>query len=239
MSAEHDTRFDDAGPAYLLGALEPDEAVAFERHLADCGDCRRQVDYLKLAADALPASVPQLTAPAALKDRIMATVNAEAQLLHAASPQADLVPKARERRRFALPSWLGRPGFALAATLLVVVAVGVAAIGGGSDNRDYVAQVAPAGAKVNLTVRGDERHSTLTASGLGDPGDGRVYQVWLKRGNDAPRPTNALFSPDNSGTASVDVPGSMDDVDDVLVTSEPDGGSQSPTRPPVITVKTA
>ncbi len=34
-------------PWYANGTLEPSEAAAFERHLADCADCRRELDLLK------------------------------------------------------------------------------------------------------------------------------------------------------------------------------------------------
>ena len=37
--------------AYLLGGLEPDEARAFEDHLAGCADCRGELEEL----ESLPA----------------------------------------------------------------------------------------------------------------------------------------------------------------------------------------
>lgn len=237
---EHDPRFADAAAAFLLGALEPQEAADFVAHLDDCPACRAELDELRVAADALPSGVPQYRAPAELEDRIMAIVRSEAELLRAAGPEADRAPvaAAAPRRRF---GWLSRPAFALAATVLVLAvgALGGVALFGGADTRTVVAQVAPQGAKVEMIVREGSDHSTLTASGLPTAGEGRVYQVWLSRGKDAPQPTDALFTPNASGTASVDVPGSLEDVDDVLVTSEPDGGSQAPTRNPIIAVKTA
>ena len=67
---------------------------------------------------------------------------------------------------------------------------------------------------------------------------GRVYQVWLMReGSDTPEPTDALFNPTSSGTATVDVPGDLGDVVRVLVSEEPAGGSQAPTTTPGIDVK--
>ncbi|MEA2126918.1 MAG: hypothetical protein QOI80_3700, partial [Solirubrobacteraceae bacterium] len=49
-----------------------------------------------------------------------------------------------------------------------------------------------------------------------------------------PEPTNALFGVRQDGTASVDVPGSVKDVDTIMVTSEPEGGSTAPTTKAVI-----
>ena len=69
----------------------------------------------------------------------------------------------------------------------------------------------------------------LIARGLPAPPDGRVYQVWLKRDGHAPEPTAALFKPSRDGTATASVPGSMDGVEQVMVTDEPDGGSPQPT----------
>ena len=70
----------------------------------------------------------------------------------------------------------------------------------------------------------------LVASDLPAPPSGRVYQVWLDKGGKAPEPTNALFSTRRDGSASVDVPGSLDGVKRVMVTDEPPGGSRRAER---------
>ena len=76
------------------------------------------------------------------------------------------------------------------------------------------------------------------ASKLPAPPSGRVYQVWLDKGGKAPEPTNALFSTSSDGSASVDVPGSLDGVRRVMVTDEPSGGSRSPTGNLLLTAST-
>lgn len=224
--------FEDVG-AYLLGALSDEESEAFERELEHNDVLRAEVDYLRVAADALPASPIQLLPPPDLKARIMATVNAEAELLQAAGVGVDRRPaRSRSRRRTAW--WSLRPGIAVAASVLVL-AIG-AGIGGlmasGGESTKVVAAVH---GNAQLLIR-TSGHSTLTASGLKSPGPGRVYQVWLQRGSARPKPTNALFGARRDGTASVDVPGSMKGVDKVLVTKEPEGGSAAPTTAPVIEV---
>jgi anti-sigma factor RsiW len=60
--SEHDVWADAVG-AYLLEALPYDERAAFEAHLRDCVACRRDVEALRVAADALPVAVPQMEAP--------------------------------------------------------------------------------------------------------------------------------------------------------------------------------
>ena len=72
-----------------------------------------------------------------------------------------------------------------------------------------------------------------------DPRRGRVYQVWIKRpGRTAPEPTDALFDV-RGGRATVEVPGGVDGVEQVLVTDEPNGGSAAPTRDPVVIAQSA
>jgi hypothetical protein len=224
--SEHDVWAESVG-AYLLGALEPDEAERFEAHLAGCAVCRRDVEHLKVAADALPMSVPLMRPSPALKGRIMAIVASEAELLAATGRGADTPAPARApRRRGRLGDWLLRPGVALACALALLItgaAAGVLLSGGGEEST-AIATTKPPGSDVRLEVRGDA--SMLVARRMPAPPPGRIYEVWLKR-------------PGQDGSADVAVPGSMDDVEAVLVTDEPAGGSDTPTRMPVIDVSPA
>ena len=45
--------------AYLLGALEREEAVAFREHLDTCAICREEVSALGTVVDALPLGAPR------------------------------------------------------------------------------------------------------------------------------------------------------------------------------------
>jgi len=217
----------DATGAYLLGALDEGERVAFEAHLAGCPACREEVEALLPAAQALPISVDPVTPPPSLKARIMADVEREASLLAAAGPEADRPPARRRRRSPRIPRLV--PAARAAALLVVGVAIGVGVSAlRGEPGRTVVAEVSGApGATVQVELDGDE--GRLTARGLPAPPSGRVYQVWLKRDGHAPEPTAALFLPSRDGAATASVPGSLDDVDQVMVTDEPDGGSPQPT----------
>ena len=66
------------------------------------------------------------------------------------------------------------------------------------------------------------------------PPEGRIYQVWLKRPGAGPGADRRALDGNAQGDAEVAVPGSLDGVEAVLVTDEPLGGSQAPTRTPVI-----
>jgi len=228
----------DSTAAYLLGALDDTERAAFEEHLEGCSECREEVAELRPAAWALPVSVDPVEPPPALKSRIMAEVEREASLLAAAGPEADRPPAPARRRR--LPS-LRIPRLvpaALAAALLVVgVAIGVGVSQLGGENPHTVqAQVTDRAKAPDAAadVEVGEEGATLVAHGLPLPPSGRVYQVWIKRPGRAPEPTSALFTPSGDGTATASVPGKMDGVAQVLVTDEPDGGSLTPTRDPLL-----
>jgi anti-sigma-K factor RskA len=231
-------RWADAAGAYLLGALGEDELRAYEAHLATCPVCREEVDELAPAADALPASVEPIAPPPRLKARIMAEVEREAELLAAAGEPADRPPP-RRRWSFSLPRLA--PLAAAAALLVLGVAVGLgigSLTGGGGET--VVAQVdqsrAP-GARVELQI--DDNRATLVARGLPAPPRGRVYEVWLKRPGRAPEPTSVLFTPSRDGSATAGVPGSIENVEQVLVTDEPEGGSTVPTRQPLMVAQTS
>ncbi len=233
--SRHEDWADSVG-AYLLEALPDDERTGFEDHLETCSDCRASVDELRVAAAAIPASVEQMVPPPALKGRIMAVVEAEAELLAAASgSRADEAPRPPRRRWF--EGFSLRPGLALAAVvLLLVVGGGAAVLTGGDDGREVVAQVDRSLAETataKLVIH--DTDSKLEVANMPAPPEGRVYQVWLKRtGVEAPEPTSALFVPRADGEGSVSVPGSLRGVEAVLVTHEPKGGSKAPTRQPVI-----
>ena len=63
--------------AYALNALDDDDRVAFEEHLADCEQCTAALADLRDTAAAL-AYVPETVAPpAALRSRILETARAE------------------------------------------------------------------------------------------------------------------------------------------------------------------
>jgi len=224
-------RSDDAA-AYALGALE--DAEAYREHLAGCASCRSEVAALQLVADTLPASVPPMVAPPALRERILATVRSEAELLKAAGSESDQPVKQRGRWRSPRVSFLGA-GIAIAATVIVAVAIAVN-VHSTAHPRVTTAQVMPSIRGAEASLRQSGNRAELVVSGMPQPPIGHVYEVWLASPSSAPRPTNALFGVTNSGRASVNVPGNLHGVREVLVTSEPRGGSLHPTSPAVLRV---
>jgi anti-sigma-K factor RskA len=240
---DHDRWADSVGP-WLLGALPEDEAEGFRAHLESCAECRADAESLRVAVDALPASVAPMRPPPELKGRLMAVVEREASLLQAAGPDADRATESRRRRRFPRLSGLTlRPAMATGLVLLLLVIGGGAALLGRTafdqGSRTIVARVNPElkGSRASLEVEGDR--ARLVGTKLPPPPAGHVYQVWLDRGGKAPEATSALFSTRRDGTASVDVPGSLEGVRAVMVTDEPSGGSSKPTGRIILTASPA
>jgi hypothetical protein len=126
-------------------------------------------------------------------------------------------------------------GLAVAATVAVAVAIAVNA-SPTAPERVTSAQVAANIPGARASLRQADSRAELVVSGMPQPPRGKIYEVWLSRGSTSLRPTDALFGVTGSGSGSVDVPGSLHGVKEVLVTSEPLGGSSRPTSPPLIRV---
>ena len=215
---------------YLLGLLDEQHSSAFLEHARSCAVCSDELAALAPAVDSLPATVPQLSAPEHAKRRVMTVVRSEAGQATRSS--------FRVRGRAALR----RPALVLACAGLLAAGAAIGALstpfGGGSTRegggsaRTVSAHVTLAGA--SATLHQSDGHVWLTVSKLPEPAAGHVYEVWVKRpGLTSPQPTNSLFAPTTSGTATVDVPGGSG-ASEVLVTQELAGGSPLPTGPAVI-----
>jgi hypothetical protein len=214
--------------AYLLRALTPTETEDYREHLQQCASCRQEIEQLAPAANALPATATPVHARDTLLQSIMGQVRAEAELLDAAGPQADRPPTRAPRRPRALPA------LAAAASIATAVVVLLLSIGSPSSPRITQARLA-ASTPGHAEVRQNGSAAELIVSGIPQPPAGEVYEVWLAKRQGAPRPTDALFSVTTNGNASVDVPGDLHNIQTLMVTAEPDGGSQHPTSPPIIT----
>jgi anti-sigma factor RsiW len=236
---------DDAG-SYVLHALPDDEHERFEAHLATCEACRREVADLQMAADTLPLAAVQVGPPPELRERIMAVVRSEAELLTAAEaradePEAGPAPARRRRRRWPALSLRPLPAALAAGVLVAAGVVGGVVLSGGSDTSTVTGTVRIASApSASASLRLSDDATKLEVRRMPPPPSGKVYQVWLQRGTSAPAPTTALFRVDAKGSADVEVQrGRLKGVDQVLVTAEPDGGSMAPTSDPVIVASTA
>ena len=168
----------------------------------------------------------------------MGVVESEAQLLRAAGPEADRPAAGRRRTAASAVGFFGwlrpLPAAVLATALLALGVVAGVLLSGGEDTTSHPG-FGPKGAQVALRVTGD--HGVLDLRGMPAAPSGRVYQVWLIHGKDKPRPTHTLFTVPSDGRARVEILESLKGTDQVLVTTEPPGGSKQPTSAPLMGAK--
>lgn len=221
--------------AWVLNALPDDEAAAFEAELAENADLRDEVARLRPVADLLALAAPSQEPPPGLQGRIMAIVDREADLLSAAGPEADRVVTAPKPKR---ESWLrrviARPLIPALATGALAIGIGigiVASTGGGTNDVSHPVTFTPQlQANGNLVTHDGSGEMKLT--GLKSAGAGHVYQVWVMKADGKVSPDN-VFTVNSSGQGSVALRTDLDGAKQVLISVEPDGGSQQPTTTPI------
>lgn len=243
MNETNHERWSEGIAAYMLGALEPDVAAELERHAEGCERCQAEIRWLTPAIDALPESVERLEPPRELRERVLAEVRFEAAPTDVPGDEpaaAGLFVRASHWLRELGSGPMGlRPVVGFAAAVLVVAAVAGFAIGGGigSDEGATTSTVVagkPPGVTAKMISEGDS--GTLHLDNVKQLPSDRVLEAWVQRDGEV-EPVEALFVPDRKGKASTELP-DMDGVEVVMVTTEPRGGSESPTSAPIITIST-
>lgn len=248
MSPRSHTSWTEQLPGYLLGALSPGEKADLEHHIGGCPECQAELRWLEPATDRLVSDVEQIEPSPRLKSRVMAAVEAdltenplpESAGAHAPAPAT---PTAKKKRR----SWLDlgqmmRPAAlgAMAAVLFAGVVAGYAIHGGDEGpggEAPVLTQTLPGHSNVGhadavMVTSGNS--GTLKVTNLPKLEDGDVYQAWIQKGQSV-TPTDSLFTPRKNGTATTSIP-DLSDVNTVMVSAEPAGGSQQPTTAPIITI---
>jgi len=237
-----DHRWLELAAPYALGALDPEERVRFEAHVAECATCRAEVQAFRevggLLADAAPTAAP----PRALRERILG-----------AARQARPIGA---RRGPVLP-WL-----AAAASVVLLLLVGNAyrqeraareqasrALAAAQDSvagRDSLIAtlLSPDAGTAGLAATGQppsarlfwipSRHRVVMAVYRLPPAPaGRTYQLWaITKG----KPVSlGIFNtaPDGSLRAVMNVPPDLA-FQVTAVTEEPAGGSAQPTQQPFL-----
>ncbi|HEY1687862.1 MAG TPA: anti-sigma factor [Solirubrobacteraceae bacterium] len=225
-------------PLYVLGLLDDEQSADFFAHAQSCVVCRDEAAALRPAVDLLGESVQPLQMPAALRASVLDAVEAEASISASASA-LELRDTRWRLRKPLLPKQRLRPLVLTAGTCALIAAggaLGVSLFGSSSPSTtSFKAAVSLPNATATLHRSGS--HFWLTVAHMPSPGKGRVYEVWLKRSGRAPAPTSALFEPTARGAGQIVVPGDLKGVSEVMVTSEPEGGSLAPTRQPVIVAR--
>jgi len=105
---------------YALGALEGDERLALELHLAECAQCARKLAEARGRIAMLALAAPRVEPSPAVKHRLMAQVRADAEARTSASvaPASSRLPQSREHAPGFFDRWrtaIVVPAFALLA----------------------------------------------------------------------------------------------------------------------------
>lgn len=237
MSTGDHERWSEDLAAYVLGALDAEEAAELERHTEGCERCQAEIRWLRPAVEALPETVERLEPPSELRARLLAEVRADAA-------QAERARGAGRGARPGLRERLGASGLAfspagaVAALVLVVVAgaLGYAIGNSGSGVETVRTTTVVAGHAPGVTaslLRANDK-GVLRLTHVHALAGGRVLEAWVER-NGKVAPVRALFVPNKGGLAEAIV-GDVRGAEAVLVTVEPSGGVPQPTSEPIVAV---
>lgn len=235
---------------YVLDALPTSEREAFERHLDQCPSCAREVRDLRETVADLAGVVACRPAPG-MRARVLAGLDAAttdavsdggAAWRGGAMDEAVVIPICGQRRRSVR---IAAGAAAVAATAAIVGVVTVdrqlheqpgqvhSALDAVLSAPDAATSsvVATAGGTVTAVVSRDKGKVVVSIDGLPVLDRAHTYQVWLI-GPDGPR-SAGLIHPGDRQPLLTDI---ADDVDRVAVTTEPSGGSPTPSTPGVARV---
>jgi anti-sigma-K factor RskA len=223
MNADDHNRWREDLAAFMLGALERDEAAEFERHLEGCERCREEMSWLEPAVQTLPEAVERQEPPRALRAALMAEVRDDVRKATARPTPA------RRRRRLLKPAM----GFAVIA-LLVAGVVGYEVGNGGSDGGGGASTLERQVGSLSVKMVQEGDSGTLQLSGVHQLPPDKVLEAWVERDGEV-EAVPALFVPDRNGQAETRI-ADMNGVGTVMVTEEPQGGSEAPTGEPIMTM---
>jgi anti-sigma-K factor RskA len=219
--------------AYMLGALEPEEAAALEGHAESCERCRSEMRWLTAAIEALPEAVESREPPPRLRAELMAEVRADARAAGTSRESGAAGLRGRfDAWRHGAGSFAWKPLAGLAAVVLIVAAFAGYEVGSGGGDGGANPRTVVAGD--NAKVVNEDGTGEIHLTGVKALPRNRVLEAWVRRDGEV-EAVKALFVPDRAGNAST-VLGSMRGVDLVMVTTEPVGGSKAPTSAPIAEV---
>jgi anti-sigma-K factor RskA len=235
---------------YTLGALEPGERAAVERHIATCDRCSAAVAEAERLVAVLPLSVEPIAPSPQLRERVLARVDEDLRTYPSRPQRADERGARREAWYSGLVrAWHGlgalSPAIALVSLVLLVAVAGYA----WSLQRQVAQQraevaflsrpdlrtatlpgtslVAP-GAQAKLITAPAGNTALLALSGLKPLGPDQTYQFWLIR--DGQATPAGLFNVDPQGMGSLFVQANspLNTYQQAGITVEPAGGSRVP-----------
>jgi hypothetical protein len=233
--------------AYALGALTEAEQAEFERHIAECGEEHDISPFIE-AAGRLAESAPEIEPPAGLRERILAAAEAEkddkaAAAAHGAAPGGLHGPgwtpatAASAGRPAARRLRLGAPVYALAASIIVVLAALLAwnvALQMRNDGPVQLRHFYSEGDGDWLRVEAGlgEPGMTLAVGGLDHLEAAGIYQFWAIRGDEWLHVGDFNTSPEGRWAGDFDF--ALEAGDSIAITIGPAPDDGWPTTDPEI-----
>ena len=232
---------------YALDALDAAERERFERHLAECPACERELRGLtETAADLALAA--EAAPPPQLRDRVLAALS-HVEQDPAAAQVFDLAPPARPTRSAWHWGWWGlAAGLAAAAATVIALSVSLASVQSqlatanseqhalssllSAPGTRIITARTSVGGTVTAVVAPARQKMIFITSGLPALSGARVYQVWLI-GPSGIR-SAGLLSWQPGGAATPLLATGVRPGDRVGMTVEPAGGTARPTTKPIV-----
>ena len=218
--------------AYAVDALDDIERAAFERHLAECRDCRAEVASLREAATLIAEAVT-VPPPPELRGRVLAGIGSIRPL----PPEVPVVTPPRRRTT----------------RLLVAAAAAVVLVGAGAvvwqqpwadetsqapSAFDQVLQASdamsssmdlPGGATATVTHSDSLGKAVIVTHDLPAPRTGKQYQLWLNQPGEGMVPAGLMALDEDRAVFEGDAATALG----AGITVEPEGGSPQPTSDPI------
>jgi anti-sigma-K factor RskA len=235
-------------PAFVLGALDADEAIRVADHLRVCASCRAEAEKFRSVVGLLPYATRSQAPPAHIKRQLMARVDATTER----SSSESAVAQFRKRRRWPFNS-MGLMQLVTASSLALAIGFGammaeaqerlanlqqnLAIVAFITDPRTVDRSLAAQNVPVNARMYMQSGHNRLVfvLHGLPAPAPGKTYQFWLAT-DDQPVPLET-FTVGKDGVAEmlIDAPAPVDGYTEVMVTVEEEGGGRTPSENVVVT----
>ena len=250
--------FAELSAGHALHALSADDERAYEAALAANPEWQHIAAADADAAALLGSAVPVVEPPTAIREALFARIAETPQVPKTpASPpaQPSTAPRTEAIQTVARQKWM-RGMFALAASLVLLVALGFGAV----TINEYLTRPASVVALQQIEDAPDSEATTaelvsgegavtaywseslgqavLVSDDLPDLGDDQTYELWFVRGEG---PVSAgLYSPADSDEPAL-LEGQFEPGDALAVTIEPAGGSPTgqPSTDPIVVIPTA
>ncbi len=215
--------------AYALDAVDDIERASFERHLAECDDCRTEVASLWETA-ALLAESAAVSPPPSLRDSVLSGIS---QI----RPLPPIVAPAKRAAWFPL---------LVAAALVAILGVGAAVwqpwapsqtgsltaaeqVLQAPDAQSVVVDLGDAG-RATVVRSKSVGKAVLTTENMTPPPSGKVYELWLESEEGIILPAGLM---EDKPSQTIVFEGDAARATGAGITVEPAGGSPEPTTLPI------